>query len=171
MTIDITGLKYPLAAELELPPVSTPRGSYVPVRRAGNQLIISGQGPRWDGELRYAGKIGVHLDVDAGREAAKLCALNIISHVKQACGGDLERVTGVLRVAGVVQTGQHFTEHSSVIDGASDLFFEVFGQAGRHARIATGAASLPSDMAVEIEAIFTIDPHTPEPQQLREAVS
>ncbi|WP_395475242.1 RidA family protein [Saccharopolyspora spinosa] len=144
------------ALGIELPTVSVPRGNYVPVAHTGAYLFVSGQGPRWNGELRYAGRVGTDLSVADGQEAAKLCALNIVSHLANACAGDLSRIARVVRVAGVVQSGPDFAEHATVLNGASDLFVEIFGERGKHARIATGASSLPSRMAVEVEAIFEI---------------
>lgn len=141
---------------LGLPPVSVPRGSYLPVVRSGNILQIAGQGPRRGDELLYAGKVGIDLGVEEGQRAARLCALNILSHIGRMLDGDFSRVVRIVRVAGVVQCGADFTEHVKVLNGASDLFFAVLGEAGRHARIATGANSLPSGMAVEVEATVEI---------------
>lgn len=141
---------------LELPQASVPRGSYLPAVRSGNYLQIAGQGPRLGGELLYAGKVGTDLSVEDGQRAAQLCALNILSHIGRMLEGDFSRVVRIVRVAGVVQCHADFIEHAKVLNGASDLFFAVLGEAGRHARIATGANSLPSGMAVEVEATVEI---------------
>ncbi|EMN5127591.1 RidA family protein [Burkholderia contaminans] len=141
---------------LELPPASVPRGSYLPVVRSGNYLQIAGQGPRLNGELLYAGRVGADLSVDDGQRAAQLCALNILSHIGCMLDGDFSRVVRIVRVAGVVRCDADFTEHATVLNGASDLFFAVLGEAGRHARIATGANALPSGMAVEVEATVEV---------------
>jgi enamine deaminase RidA (YjgF/YER057c/UK114 family) len=141
---------------LSLPPASVPRGSYLPAVRTGNYIQIAGQGPRFDGELRYAGKIGTDLTIEEGQRAAALCALNILSHLSRMLDGDLSRVVRIVRIAGVIQAESSFTEHAKVLNGASDLLFTVLGEPGQHARIATGASSLPSNMAVEVEATVEI---------------
>ena len=141
---------------LELPPASVPRGSYLPAVRSGNYLQIAGQGPRLNGKLLYAGRVGADLSVDDGQRAAQLCALNILSHIGRMLDGDFSRVVRIVRVAGVVRCDADFTDHATVLNGASDLFFAVLGEAGRHARIATGATALPSGMAVEVEATVEV---------------
>lgn len=139
-----------------IPPMNKPGGSYVPFVRTGSLVFVAGQTPRSGAELRYAGKVGVDLSVETGREAARLCALNILSVVKEACGGDLNRVAAIPRMAGLVNCLPDFTQHPQVINGASDFLVEVFGEKGRHARMASGAVSLPGNAAVEIEAVFEI---------------
>lgn len=141
---------------LSLPEASVPRGSYLPAVRSGGYIQIAGQGPRLNGELLFAGKVGIDISVEDGQRAAQLCALNILSHLARMLNGDFSRVVRVVRVAGVVQCGPEFTEHAKVLNGASDLFFAVLGEAGQHARIATGANSLPSGMAVEVEAMVEV---------------
>lgn len=143
---------------LTLPEAGTPRGTYVPFVRVGNLVFISGQGPRRDGQLLYAGKVGAERTPEEGYEAAKLCALNLLAQLKAACDGDLDRVTQVVRVAGLVHCVDTFEGHPGVINGASDLLCAVFGERGRHARIASGASSLPSGMTVEVEACFAVKP-------------
>ena len=141
---------------ITLPPANAPRGSYVPYVISQGHVYIAGQGPRLDGKLQFTGKVGHDLSIEEGRQAARICGLNILSHLQAACGGDLNRVVRAVRVAGLVNCTPEFTEHPTVINGASDLFHEIFGEKGLHARIATGAISLPFDMAVEIEALFEI---------------
>jgi len=141
---------------LELPAAGTPRGNYVPFVKVGDLVFISGQGPRRDGQLIHAGKVGAERTAEEGYEAAKLCGLNLLAQLKVACDGDLDRVTQVVRLAGLVHCVDSFEEHPKVINGASDLMCAVFGENGRHARIASGASSLPSGMTVEIEAVFAI---------------
>ena len=143
---------------LTLPEAGTPRGTYVPFVRVGDLVFISGQGPRRNGTLVYAGKVGAERTPEEGYEAAKLCALNLLAQLKVACDGDLDRVTQVVRVAGLVHCVDTFEGHPGVINGASDLLCAVFGEGGRHARIASGASSLPSGMTVEVEACFAIKP-------------
>ncbi|OZI71324.1 RidA family protein [Bordetella genomosp. 12] len=141
-----------------LPAVNPPRGSYVPAVQAGELLFVAGQAPRLDGELKFSGRVGRDLSIEAGREAAELCALNVLAHLAQACGDDLSRVQAAVRLAGVVNCAEDFEAHSKVLDAASELLAALLGERGRHARIATGASSLPSGMAVEVEAIFQIKP-------------
>lgn len=146
------------ALGLSLPAPGSPRGSYVPfVVVGGNLVFIAGQGPRRDGDLLFAGKLGAERSVSEGYEAARLCALNLLAHLQVACGGNLDRVRRVVRVAGLVACTADFSEHPKVVDGASDLLHAVFEEKGQHARIASGAVSLPSNMTVEIEACFEIE--------------
>ncbi|NMG36692.1 RidA family protein [Azoarcus sp. TTM-91] len=142
---------------IELPAGNTPRGKYVPYVITGNLVFIAGQGPRRNGEMIYAGKVGKDLDIAGGQAAAALCTVNLLSHLATACGGNLDRVRRAVRIAGLVNCGPDFTEHAKVMDGASSLLHEVFGEVGSHARIASGAMSLPSNMAVEVEGVFEID--------------
>lgn len=142
---------------VNLPAPSIPRGSYVPWVISGKQVFIAGQGPRLDGQLIHAGQVGLNLGLTEAKDAARICAMNLIAQVKAACGGDLGRVVRVVRLAGVVNAIGGFDQHAKVLDGASDLMHQVFQERGLHVRMATGASSLPSNMAVEIEAIFEID--------------
>jgi enamine deaminase RidA (YjgF/YER057c/UK114 family) len=145
-----------LSLGLSLPSSNTPRGGYVPFMKVDNLLFIAGQAPRLDGVLKFAGKVGVDLSIEQGQEAARICGLNILGHLAQAVGDDLDKVVCIARVAGVVNCREDFELHSKVLDGASELFTSVLGDAGRHVRIATGASSLPSRMAVEVEAIIRL---------------
>ncbi|CAG2153199.1 RidA family protein [Cupriavidus numazuensis] len=143
---------------LELPETNQPRGAYVPIVRAGDLLFVAGQAPRLNGVLKYAGKVGRDLSIEQGQDAARICALNILGHVASMCDDDIDNIAGLVRVNGVVNCGDDFDAHSKVLDGASELFAAVLGDKGRHARIATGASSLPSQMAVEIEATIQVRP-------------
>ncbi|HEU5250397.1 MAG TPA: RidA family protein, partial [Thermoanaerobaculia bacterium] len=140
------------ALGIELPTPSTPGANYVPSVRAGNLLFLTGQLSQWNGERRFVGKLGREFGVAEGQQAARLCALNLIAHVREALDGDLDRVVRCLRVAGYVNSMPDFTAQSQVVNGASDLFVEVFGDAGRHTRMAVGVSALPYDVAVEVEA-------------------
>jgi len=142
--------------QLELPNPSSPGANYVPFVRTGNLVFITGQLSQWNGERRFIGKLGREFGVEEGQQAARLCALNLIAHLKTAVEGDLDRVTRCVRIAGFVNSTPDFLAHSQVINGASDLFVNVFGEAGRHARMAVGVAALPYDVAVEVEAIFEV---------------
>lgn len=140
---------------ITLPTPTPPVANYVPVVRTGNLLFVSGQ-VSIDGTGTIAtGKLGAGLDVEAGRAAAKLCAINILAQVKAAVG-DLEKVVRVVKLVGFVNSAPDFTDHPKVINGASDLFVEVLGDKGRHARSAVGIAALPFNAAVEVEAVVEV---------------
>ena len=141
---------------IELPNPAPPAGSYVPFVLVGNLLLVAGQLPMWNGTLKHDGRVGAEITLEDGIAAARLCGLNLLAQVRAACQGDLDRVRRVVRLAGFMQAGPGFTEHPKVLNGASDLMVEVFGQAGRHARVAVGAASLPLGAAVEVEGMFEI---------------
>jgi len=141
---------------IELPNPSSPGANYVPFVRSGNLVFITGQLSQWNGERRFIGKLGREFGVEEGQQAARLCALNLIAHLRTAVDGDLDRVVRCVRIAGFVNSQPDFLAHSQVINGASDLFVDVFGEAGRHARMAVGVAALPYDVAVEVEAVFEI---------------
>lgn len=141
---------------IELPKAAVPLAAYVPAVRTGNQLFISGQVPMWNGELRHVGKLGDGYSIEDGRAAARVCALNIIAQAKLALDGDLDRIVRVVKLVGFVNSTGDFNDQPKVINGASELFGEVFGDAGKHARSAVSAASLPFGVAVEIEAILEV---------------
>jgi enamine deaminase RidA (YjgF/YER057c/UK114 family) len=141
---------------IELPQPSKPGANYVPWVRCGGLLFLTGQLSQWNGERRYIGKLGREFGVDEGKAAARLCALNLIAHVREALGGDLDRVARCVRVAGFVNSTPDFVQQSQVLNGASDLFVDLFGDAGRHTRMAVGVAALPYDVAVEVEAVFEV---------------
>jgi enamine deaminase RidA (YjgF/YER057c/UK114 family) len=141
---------------IALPTPPSPAANYVPTVRSGNQLFVAGQVPVQDGQLPFVGKLGAGLGIEQGQQAARLCAINVLAQVAQALGGDLDRVVRVLRVGGFVNAVPEFTDHPKVINGASDLFVAVFGEAGKHARTAVGAGSLPRGVAVEVEAVFEV---------------
>jgi enamine deaminase RidA (YjgF/YER057c/UK114 family) len=141
---------------LELPNPSAPGANYVPFVRTGNLLFLTGQLSQWNGERRFIGKLGREFGVEEGQQAARLCALNLIAHLRAALDGDLDRVTRCVRIAGFVNSMPDFVSQSQVLNGASDLFVEVFGEAGRHTRMAVGVVALPYDVAVEVEAVFEV---------------
>lgn len=141
---------------IELPEPAAPAANYVPFTVLGDLVFIAGQLPVWNGEQRFLGQLGRDLGVEEGREAARLCALNNIAQLKAACDGDLDRARRCGRVGGFVNCVPAFTDQALVLNGASDLLGEVFGEAGRHARYAVGAPSLPFGCAVEVESIWQI---------------
>ncbi|WP_370155347.1 RidA family protein [Ferrovibrio sp.] len=144
------------ALKIELPNPAAPAANYVPTVIAGNLLFVAGQITIFNGELRHLGKLGAGLDIEAGKQAARLCGLNIISQARAALGGSLDRIIRCAKLGGFVNCTPDFTDHPQVINGASDLMVEVFGEAGKHARFAVGAVSLPRGVAVEVDAIFEI---------------
>ena len=141
---------------IELPATVAPKANYVAARPSGSQMYISGQVPAVDVKDLFTGKLGAEITLEQGQAAARLCAINIIAQLKAALGGDLERVVGVIRLGGFVNAMPDFTQHPQVINGASDLMVEVFGEAGRHARAAVGCYSLPRNVPVEVDAIFEV---------------
>lgn len=143
------------ALGLSLPSAPAPAANYVPFCLSGGVLYIAGQIPRGPSGITYAGKVGTDLSLDAGRKAAELCCLNILAQVKAALGG-FDRLERCLRLTGFVNAMPDFTDHPKVINGASDLLVALLGDKGRHTRAAVGVSSLPSDAAVEIDAIFAV---------------
>ena len=142
--------------DIVLPAPPAPVASYVPYIVSGNLVYISGQVTIAPDGLQYVGSVGKELSLEDGKAAARLCAINVIAQVKAACGGDLERVRRVVKVTVFVNAVDGFTQHPEVANGASDLFVAVFGDAGRHARAAVGAGSLPRNVATEVEAVIEI---------------
>lgn len=140
---------------ITLPAAPAPAANYVPFVWTGNMLWISGQiSNSADGLIK--GKLGADMDVAAGAAAARACGLSIIAQAKAACGGDLDKVARVVKLVGFVNSTADFVDQPKVINGASDLMVEVFGDAGRHARSAVSAVSLPLGVAVEIEAVIEL---------------
>lgn len=138
-----------------LPPSPVPQGSYVPAVRTGNLVFIAGQLPMRDGQVAYKGKVGKDLDIEDGREAARLCFLNALAALG-SIGLAPDQVTRVVRLGGFVQCGDGFADQPKVINGASDLCQALFGERGRHARASVGVNALPLDAAVEVEALFEV---------------
>ena len=140
---------------IELPAATAPIANYVPFVVTGNLVFISGQ-VSLAGTEKHLGKVGQELSVEQGNAAARCCALSILAHLKAACRGDLDRVQRCVKLNGFVNSGPAFHDHPKVINGASDLIVAVFGDAGRHARVALGAPALPLNFAVEVDAVFEI---------------
>ena len=140
---------------IALPTPAAPIANYVPFAVTGKLVVISGQIPLRDGAVAYTGKVGVDLTPEQGREAARLCFVNLLAQLK-AAAGDLDRVTRVVRLGGFIAAPAAFTQHAVVMNGASDLAVDVFGDAGRHARSTIGVPSLPADAAVEVEGMFEL---------------
>jgi len=141
---------------VQLPKPAAPAANYVPFVITGNLVFISGQITMLNGELQYVGTVGDDFSVEDGYQAARICAINLLAQLKEACGGDLGRVTRAVKLGGFVNCTADFTDQPKVINGASDLIAEAFGDAGKHARFAVGAPSLPLGIAVEVDGIFEI---------------
>jgi len=141
---------------ITLPDAPMPAANYVPFTRSGNLIFVSGQIPMEGGKTQFIGKLGREFKIEDGQKAARLCALNVIAQVRAALGGDLDKVKHCLRVGGFVNSTPDFTDQPQVINGASDVIVQIFGDAGRHARAAVSAGSLPRGVAAEVEAIFEV---------------
>jgi enamine deaminase RidA (YjgF/YER057c/UK114 family) len=131
-------------------------GAYVPVVQSGHLLMISGQGPIGASGASITGRLGDGLEIEDGTRAAQMAGLNIIAQIKTALNGDFERLTRIVRLNGFVNATPDFTHHPAVINGASELMHDVFGERGVHSRIAVGVASLPMNWAVEIDAVIEV---------------
>lgn len=142
---------------IEVPEAVAPVANYVAYVVSGNIVHVAGQLPIAGGEMKYVGKVGDSVSIEDGAAAAQLCALNIIAQVKAACGGDLDRVVRILKLNGFVNAPADFGDQPAVINGASNLMVDVFGDAGMHARSAVGMGSLPFNAAVEIDALVEIN--------------
>ncbi|MCW5700425.1 MAG: RidA family protein [Rhodospirillales bacterium] len=138
-----------------LPKSAAPVAAYVPSVVSGNLVFVSGQIPIRDGDILYKGRLGDGVTVEDGYQAARLCGLNLLAQVRDAVG-DLDRVRRVVKLGGFVACVPEFSDHPKVINGASDLMIDVFGETGRHARFAVGAPSLPLGVAVEVDGVFEV---------------
>ena len=143
--------------DIKIDEPNAPAGSYVPYVLSNNLVFISGQLPFIDGELTIKGKIGDNVSVEEGIEMAQACGIALLSQLKAACNGDLNKVKRVVKLGGFVASTPDFTDQPKIINGASDLFVKIFDEKGKHARFAVGAPALPRDVPVEIEGIFEID--------------
>ena len=139
---------------IKLPNPPTPAGSYVPAVRTGNLLYISGQIPMEDGKVIFTGKVSDN-NLETAQKSARMCAINILAQIKKEIG-DLDKVSKIVRLSGFVNSVSEFSQQPKVINSASDLFFEIFGEKGKHTRIAVGVSSLPLDSMTEIDAIIEV---------------
>lgn len=136
---------------ITLPDAPVPAGNYIPAVKTGNLLFISGQIPLQDGKVAFTGKVS-DSNLEIAQKSAKICAINILSQIKRELG-DFEKVTKIVKLSGFVNSTPEFSQQPKVINPASDLFYDVFGEKGKHARVAVGVASLPLDSMTEIDAI------------------
>lgn len=141
---------------IALPPPFPPGGSYVGAIVSGRLAFVAGQGPIKDGKPAYVGKLGRDVSIEDGQKAARQTALQILAELDKAVPGGLDRVTRVVRLFGLVNCTADFTQQAQVLNGASDTMAEIFGEAGKHARVAVGAETLPFGICVEIDGIFEI---------------
>ncbi|MET0541002.1 MAG: RidA family protein [Variovorax sp.] len=144
------------AIGLHLPTPPTPVANFLPFRVEGSMVYLAGQVNEWNGTVPFVGKLGRDIELEQGREAAQLCALNLLACLKLACQGDLDQVHRCVRVGGFVNCEPEYEHVPMVINGASDLFVALLGEHGRHARTAVGVAGLPRRASVEVDAIFSL---------------
>ena len=142
---------------IELPSVSPPLGSYVPARISGNYIYVSGQLPLQEGKLMVTGKVGDEVSVEDASRAARMDAVKAIADIKNQIG-DLSKVQKIVKITGYVASAPGFYNQANVLNGASDLFFEVFGEEGKHARAAVGVAGLPMNSPVEVAVLAELTP-------------
>lgn len=143
---------------ITLPKAAKPAANYVPYVVSANQVVISGQIPFVNGSVEgQTGKLGADCDIEKGKKVARVCAINILSQLREACNGNLDRVKQCVRLGVFVNSTPDFKEHPAVANGASDFIAEVFGKKGEHARFAVGVAALPFGVAVEVDAVFEIE--------------
>jgi len=142
---------------IELDDASVPAGSYVPYVITNNLVFISGQLPFIDGKLTIKGKVGDNVSLDDAVKMSEACAKALLSQLKAACNGNLDKVNKVVKLGGFVASSSNFTDQPKVINGASDLIVNIFGDKGKHSRFAVGVAALPLNVPVEIEGIFEIE--------------
>ena len=138
-----------------LPPPPAPVGNYLPATRSGNLMFMAGVGSRRADGSRTVGKLGDDLTVEQGYEAARWCALNLLARMKAELG-DLDKVSRILKVVGMVNSAPDFGEQARVVDGASDLFVDLFGERGRHARSAPGMGALPGNTAIIVACVIEV---------------
>lgn len=141
---------------IEIAAAAAPVANYVGYVQSGNLIFVSGQVTIEGGQFKHQGKLGAEISLEEGQAAARLCATNIIAQLKSACGGDLDRVARIVKLGGFVNSTPDFTDQPKVINGASDLMVEVFGDKGKHARAAVSAGSLPMGVAVEVDCVAEI---------------
>ena len=142
---------------IELDDASVPAGSYVPYVITNNLVFISGQLPFINGQLTIKGKVGDNVSLDDAVKMSEACAKALLSQLKAACNGNLDKVNKVVKLGGFVASAPNFTDQPKVINGASDLIVSIFGDKGKHSRFAVGVAALPLNVPVEIDGIFEIE--------------
>ena len=142
--------------DLKIPDLPSPLANYVPYKVSDNTVYVSGQGPVIDGKIIYSGKVGNDISQEEGVKAAELCCVNIIAALKSSINGDWNRLDTFLKLGGFVNCDNDFSDQPKIINGASDLLVNIFGDKGRHSRFAVGSNALPLNISVEIDAIIKI---------------
>ena len=142
--------------DLKIPDLPSPLANYVPYKVSDNTVYVSGQGPVIDGKIIYSGKVGNEISQEDGVKAAELCCINIIAALKSSINGDWNRLDTFLKLGGFVNSDNDFSDQPKIINGASDLLVNIFGDKGRHSRFAVGSNALPLNISVEIDAIIKI---------------
>ena len=142
--------------DLKIPDLPSPLANYVPYKVSDNTVYVSGQGPVIDGKIIYSGKVGNEISQEEGVKAAELCCINIIAALKSSINGDWNRLDAFLKLGGFVNCDNDFIDQPKIINGASDLLVNIFGDKGRHSRFAVGSNALPLNISVEIDAIIKI---------------
>ena len=142
--------------DLKIPDLPSPLANYVPYKVSDNTVYVSGQGPVIDGKIIYSGKVGNEISQEEGVKAAELCCINIIAALKSSINGDWNRLDTFLKLGGFVNCNNDFSDQPKIINGASDLLVNIFGDKGRHSRFAVGSNALPLNISVEIDAIIKI---------------
>ena len=142
--------------DLKIPDLPSPLANYVPYKVSDNTVYVSGQGPVIDGKIIYSGKVGNEISQEEGVKAAELCCINIIAALKSSINGDWNRLDTFLKLGGFVNCDNDFSDQPKIINGASDLLVNIFGDKGRHSRFAVGSNALPHNISVEIDAIIKI---------------
>ena len=142
--------------DLKIPDLPSPLANYVPYKVSDNTVYVSGQGPVINGKIIYSGKVGNEISQEEGVKAAELCCINIVAALKSSINGDWNRLDTFLKLGGFVNCDNNFTDQPKIINGASDLLVNIFGDKGRHSRFAVGSNALPLNISVEIDAIIKI---------------
>lgn len=141
--------------KISIPIPPKPAGSYIPTVRSGNLVFVSGQIPIKDGKVEFQGKVPTDVSIETAQNAARLCAINVLAQLRAEIG-TLDKVTKIIKVSGFVNSTPNFFEHPKVINAASDLLFEIFGEKGKHTRVAVGVSSLPLNSTVEIDLLAEV---------------
>ncbi len=144
-----------LGITIPVPPV--PVASYLPYVVTGNLIVVAGQVTLEDGKVKYTGRLGGDISIEDGEAATRLCARNVLSQVKAACGGDLDRVRQVVRLNAFFNSTPDFLDHPRVMNAASDMMADIFGDSGKHTRVGVGVSSLPLGVPVELDGVFEIE--------------
>tara|TARA_Y100001970_G_scaffold191835_1_gene233170 strand:+ start:161 stop:625 length:465 start_codon:yes stop_codon:yes gene_type:complete len=142
--------------DIEIPEINPPLANYIPAKKVGKLLFISGQAPVKNGKFPYLGKVGVDITEEEGIKAAELCAINIIAALKYSIESNWDNLDTFVKIGGFVNCTSEYTDHPKIINGASDLIVKIFGERGKHSRFAVGSNSLPLNISVEIEAIINL---------------